>query len=131
MRRTQDPRSSVPVTVRPLGRQSYAHLYGTRWRKARLGFLTSHPLCAMCEADGKIEPATAVDHIKPHKGDARLFWDRTNWQGLCDPHHNSTKQRQEATGHAPGHDATGHPTDPTHPWAQQQAALRRPPNGKP
>jgi 5-methylcytosine-specific restriction endonuclease McrA len=34
-----------------------------------------------------------VDHIIPHRGDDRLFWDRSNWQALCAHHHNSNKQR--------------------------------------
>ena len=25
-----------------------------------------------------------LDHIVPHKGDMKVFWDRANWQGLCD-----------------------------------------------
>jgi hypothetical protein len=37
----------------------------------------------MCEAEGKLTPATVVDHIVPHRGDRRLFWDKTNWQPLC------------------------------------------------
>lgn len=24
-----------------------------------------------------------------------LFWDKTNWQSLCKPHHGSDKQREE------------------------------------
>ena len=32
--------------------------------------------------------ATVVDHIKPHRGDQKLFWDRSNWQPLCEHHHN-------------------------------------------
>ena len=98
-------RSNVPVEVRPLGgRQAY-----------------------MCQDDGKIEPATTVDHRIPHKGDQKLFWDKANWQPLCTTHHNASKQRAEARGVVPGHDATGQPTDPTHPWARQKAALRRQP----
>jgi len=31
--------------------------------------------------------AGVVDHIVPHKGDADLFWQRTNWQPLCKPCH--------------------------------------------
>lgn len=64
--------------------------YNNEWRKARAAFLLAHPYCAMCGA-----PASHVDHIIPHKGDKRLFWDRTNWQPLCAHHHNSTKQREE------------------------------------
>jgi 5-methylcytosine-specific restriction protein A len=57
--------------------------YGSRWRKAREGFLKHNPLCKSCEARGKITAATVVDHIKPHKGDKVLFWERANWQPLC------------------------------------------------
>ena len=31
--------------------------------------------------------ATVVDHIIPHKGDQKLFWDTRNWQPLCKPCH--------------------------------------------
>ena len=56
--------------------------YDTRWREARAIFLKQHPLCAFCQAEGKIVPATVVDHIIPHRGDQRLFWDQTNWESL-------------------------------------------------
>ena len=36
----------------------------------------------------RIEVATVVDHIMPHKGDNTLFWDRDNWQSLCKRFHN-------------------------------------------
>ena len=32
---------------------------------------------------GVLTPATVVDHIVPHRGDHRLFWDEQNWQPLC------------------------------------------------
>ena len=35
-----------------------------------------------------ITMATVVDHIVPHRGDQKLFWDRGNWQPLCEHHHN-------------------------------------------
>lgn len=35
------------------------------------------------------------DHIKPHRGDERLFWDRANLQTLCKPCHDSLKQVEE------------------------------------
>lgn len=104
----------------------WAHLYGPRWRKARLRFLKANPSCSMCQDEGKIEPATVVDHHRPHRGDLRLFWDQGNWRPLCATHHSSTKQRAEANpgaflvNHAaPGADSRGMPLDPSHPWAQQ------------
>ncbi len=57
--------------------------YGGRWQKARATFLTSHPLCQVCEEKGLVVPALVVDHIIPHKGDQTLFWDSSNWQPLC------------------------------------------------
>jgi 5-methylcytosine-specific restriction endonuclease McrA len=49
----------------------------------------------MCEKQGMQAPATVVDHIKRHCGDQVLFWDKSNWQPLCKPHHDSTKQMQD------------------------------------
>lgn len=69
--------------------------YTGRWEKARATYLAHNPLCVMCKRDGKVVPATVVDHIKPHKGDQALFWDTTNWQPLCKPHHDRDKQREE------------------------------------
>ena len=67
--------------------------YDTRWRKARKAFLQLHPLCAECMKEGKLTPATVVDHIVPHRGDPRLFWDEKNWQPLCkDCHDRKTGQ---------------------------------------
>lgn len=62
--------------------------YDSRWRKARIGYLRRHPLCVHCEAEGVVCAASVVDHIVPHRGDRRLFWDRANWQSLCAEHHN-------------------------------------------
>ena len=57
--------------------------YEARWRKARTAFLQRNPLCNECMKRGKITPATVVDHIIPHRGDRKLFWDESNWQPLC------------------------------------------------
>jgi len=63
--------------------------YGAAWQRARADFLKSHPLCSRCQANGRIVSATVVDHIIPHKGDDRLFWDsENNWQPLCQRCHN-------------------------------------------
>lgn len=61
--------------------------YNYRWQQARLVFLSNYPLCKHCEQDGRVKPATVVDHIIPHKGDKVLFDDRANWQPLCKPCH--------------------------------------------
>ena len=67
--------------------------YNAEWRRARKAFLQKHPLCAECGKAGKLTPATVVDHIIPHRGDKRLFWDEHNWQALCKSCHD------QKTGH--------------------------------
>lgn len=69
--------------------------YDSKWRKARLAYLQSHPLCVECEKEGRVEPATVVDHIKPHRGDKKLFWDKNNWQPLCERHHDIKTARED------------------------------------
>ena len=60
--------------------------------------LAMHPLCVMCDKEGKIEPATVCDHVVPHRGDAALFWSERNLQSLCRRHHDVDKQRSEGRG---------------------------------
>lgn len=69
--------------------------YDRKWRMERARFLRTFPFCAMC---GK--KAHLVDHVVPHKGDSRLFWDTNNWQALCSGCHSQRKQRMEKS--APG-----------------------------
>ncbi|CAK8737112.1 hypothetical protein SODG_000835 [Sodalis praecaptivus] len=105
-------------------------IYGSRWDKARRAFLVRHPLCVMCQQQGKTVAATVVDHITPHKLKAALqsgntaavaqaqglFWDRRNWQSLCTLHHNATKQRMEKRGGEMGCDLQGMPLDGNQYW---------------
>jgi 5-methylcytosine-specific restriction protein A len=39
--------------------------------------------------------ATIVDHIVPHRGNQKLFWDSEhNWQSLCVTHHQEKTMRE-------------------------------------
>lgn len=62
---------------------AYRRGYGHKWRAVRAQFLRRNPLCVECLKRGKIAPATVVDHIIPHRGDEKLFWEERNWQALC------------------------------------------------
>ena len=93
------------------GKTSSQRGYGSRWRKARDGFLKANPLCAYCQKQGRIEPATVVDHVKPHKGDQALFWDKANWQPLCKHCHDSAKQREECGRPVVAYDLDGYPIE--------------------
>lgn len=69
--------------------------YDGRWRKARVTYLRRHPLCVECNKTGRLTPATVVDHIKPHKGDQKLFWSVDNWQSMCKAHHDAKTARED------------------------------------
>lgn len=62
--------------------------YGAKWQRERKKFLDTHPFCVKCYEEGKLTKATVVDHIIPHRGDQKLFWDCGNWQPLCEHCHN-------------------------------------------
>ena len=79
-------------------RSSTERGYNGVWRKVRNAYLHEHPLCVMCQAQGKTVAAGVVDHIVPHRGDSVLMWDTANFQSLCAPHHNSDKQMLERSG---------------------------------
>lgn len=76
-------------------RSSYKRGYDSRWRKARVVFLRSNPVCVECKKQGWHVPATVVDHIVSHKGDMKLFWDINNWQALCKRHHDIKTAKED------------------------------------
>jgi 5-methylcytosine-specific restriction enzyme A len=98
-----------PLVHRPAGVRSAAEMkreldrqrpsaarrgYGSRWRRARAAFLARNPLCATCQAQGRVIPATIVDHVVPHRGDQKLFWDEMNWAPSCKPCHDAKTARE-------------------------------------
>lgn len=77
------------------GKNSTQRGYGYKWQQARAGFLAKHPLCAMCEEEGRVYPASVVDHKIAHRGDMTIFWDSSAWQSLCKAHHDSHAQKRD------------------------------------
>lgn len=68
--------------------------YDPKWERESKAFLAL-PENRFC-ACGCGRRADMVDHIKRHRGDKRLFWDRKNWQPMASsPCHSAVKQRQE------------------------------------
>lgn len=74
--------------------------YTSEWRKAAKAFLQRHPRCIECG-----EPATVVDHDRPHRGDAALFWAMSNWRPLC-RHHHAVKAEDKSRDGGRGHSRT-------------------------
>ena len=89
----RDTRSAEATAARKLYKLA-------RWKRLRISHLMENPQCAFCHGRGKFSAAEVVDHKKPHKGDAKLFFDRNNLQSLCKPCHDSDKQSMERGGGA-------------------------------
>ena len=76
--------------------------YNYQWQQASSRYLDEHPCCAHCgrtvyRGRQRRHPRKGhVDHIKPHQGSRRLFWDEDNWQTLCATCH-GVKSRAEGT----------------------------------
>lgn len=71
--------------------------YNSRWQKARAAYLKAHPLCVLCMEKNPPEyrKATVVDHIKAHRMDPKLFWDKSNWRALCKSCHDKKTARED------------------------------------
>lgn len=88
----------TPNTDRPRQQPApWKNWYKTaRWERLRqVTFLHDLFTCRRC---GRVEGNTSrlvCDHVRPHRGDARLFWQETNLQTLCKPCHDSDKQAEE------------------------------------
>jgi 5-methylcytosine-specific restriction enzyme A len=84
------------------------------WRARAKHQLQIAPLCALCEAEGRITPATIADHHPPHKGDYNAF--RLGpLRSLCKPCHDGLSGfAHKGYSSAVGDD--GFPIDPRHPF---------------
>lgn len=95
------PRSIAPKAIKQVGgswrtgKTTAERGYGSKWQTYRKRFLAENPLCCYCLEQGRVTAAKVVDHIAPHRGDQRLFWDVSNHQSLCSPCHSSIKQQEE------------------------------------
>lgn len=98
-------------------------LYNTaRWKRLRLSQLFRHPRC-QCEHHAGLSTspeACVVDHIKPHGGDLRMFYDPRNLQSMAKECHDRYKQSQERGGRGflGACDEAGWPVARTHEWNQ-------------
>lgn len=69
------------------------------WKeKLRPAQLLKEPYCRECAREGHRVRATTVDHIKPHRGNWKLFTDPNNLQSLCKRHHDKKTQAEQRDG---------------------------------
>lgn len=64
----------------------------TKWRKLRLAHLQQHPLCELCQKEGKVVPASQIHHIDSfmnYEGMKRyaVAYDSNNLMSLCEKCH--------------------------------------------
>ena len=70
-----------------------------RWRRTARAFRATHPFCVNAERGdpGCTLVTEELDHIEPHRGDERLFWNPENWQPMCASCH-AAKTARETRG---------------------------------
>jgi len=89
-------------------------LRGRRLQARRERWFRRHPLCAHCEARGRIVPATELDHIVALVNGGTDTPD--NWQGLCSSCHEIKTRKDLGQSTIGACDPDGLPIDPDHHW---------------
>lgn len=87
-------------------------LNGKAWRELRARVLREQPRCEQCEREGRITPATDVDHKDNDPSNNR----RDNLASLCHACHSRKTQADMGRRVSYGCDINGRPLDPRHPW---------------
>lgn len=86
------------ATQAPARESSTQRGYGYRWQQYTAARLRREPLCEGLRLrpdgpvmvnthPGRVVAATLTDHIVPHRGDMKLFWDVGNHQSGCEECH--------------------------------------------
>lgn len=97
--------------------------YNTKlWKSIRKTKLYRDPICQQCEADGRTEAATDVDHVLAiSKGGEP--WSMSNLRSLCHSCHSRKTRHVDQLGKAAvprraikGCGTDGLPLDPEHHW---------------
>ena len=67
-----------------------------QWRDFRNNYIATHPLCVICERQGRVTEATVLDHIVPRNQGGLNFAD-WNLQSLCQSCHQSKSASERDT----------------------------------
>lgn len=94
------PRLTRLTVIEREEKQSLYH--SVAWRQLRWEVLTRDRFtCRRCNTLFVDTSRLVADHIVPHRGDEKLFWDKSNLQTLCDTCHNRAKQAEERAAFGP------------------------------
>ena len=69
-----------------------------RWKDLRWSVLVRDKFTCQMPHCKRLEPVTSelvADHIVPHRGDPKLFWDEKNLRCLCRNCHDTVKKSEE------------------------------------
>jgi 5-methylcytosine-specific restriction protein A len=90
--------------------------YGLQqWKVKRAHQLRVEPLCAICQAEGRITGATVADHVEPHKGNYTAFI-MGPLRSLCAACHDNLSGFTHKPYDRKAIGADGFPLDPRHPF---------------
>lgn len=80
---------------------SYRLYRSAAWKRLRVEVLADAQRCATPKC---VQPPTVVDHVRPHRGDQELFFDRSNLQPMCKRcHDRKTAKFDGGFGRVPNH----------------------------
>lgn len=65
--------------------KSVYKMYGNQWRKLRALYISEHPVCELCEKQGRLVPVEEVHHKIPIKQGGKNTW--SNLMSLCQSCH--------------------------------------------
>jgi len=119
MTRTQRSTGRCTKRTRSKAGKARQKLYkDKRWFILRARQLRKHPFCQCPHCREMNLRANVVDHIKPHRGDRKLFFDPANLCSMNKHCHDSFKQSEELGGHGfdRGSDERGFPLNQDHDW---------------
>ena len=91
--------------------------YTAAWARLRAAKLAEKPLCEPCGAQGRLTPASVVDHRVPITLGGPAFPSLDGLASMCPSCHSVKTNRDDRPRMAPkGCDASGLPVDPNHPF---------------
>lgn len=96
--------------------------YDKDWWRLRARHLRANPWCVWCMRQGKQVKGQHVDHIETIREAPLRRLDPMNLQTLCERHHGLLTDAFDSGDMRGACDDDGLPLDPTHPWAQTNAA---------
>lgn len=90
------PSTLMRPSVQPARLTRHQRGYTNVWARYSKQRLQEHPFCESCDLEGTATLGEVTDHrLPPTSPTDPLFWDPTNHQTLCKPHHDAKTARED------------------------------------